>query len=237
MHINANMVQLADNALAQGYLAQPKTGRGPGIIVVQEWWGLNTQIKGVTHFLAQHGFVALAPDLYRGELAGHDEMDKAATLMNTLPVDAAAEDMAVAVDYLLALKATTGDAVGVIGFCMGGMLSLILAAHLGKKIKAVVPFYGFPKGDDEPNWNNLCATVQGHMANPDDSFPPDAARALETKLRQMGKAVQFTIHPAKHAFMNEENPLGHYDKALAQTLWPQVCDFFHQTLNPNQVET
>ena len=97
----------------EGYLAVPSAGSGPGLLVVQEWWGLVPQIKRVADRLASEGFVALAPDLYHGEIAEHTEMDKAAQLMTTLPTDRAARDMAGAIDYLLAHPAVTGDAVGV----------------------------------------------------------------------------------------------------------------------------
>jgi carboxymethylenebutenolidase len=198
--------------------------------VVQEWWGLNPQIKGVADRLAAEGFVALAPDLYHGELAQHDEMDKAGQLMSQMPPDRAARDMSGAVDYLAAHEAVTGDGIGVIGFCMGGMLSLILAAIRPDKVKAAVPFYGFPQGDSEPDWSKLEASVQGHMSANDDFFGPDLARALESKLQGMGKDVTFTIHDAGHAFMNETNALGTHDAALAAELWPKVIAFLKEKL-------
>src|SRR3954449_10563817 len=125
---------------ARGYLAVPASGSGPGVIVVQEWWGLNPQIKGVADRLAKEGFVALAPDLYRGELAQHDEMDKAGHLMSTLPMDRAARDMSGAVDYLAGHNAVTGDGLAVMGFCMGGGLSLVLGTLRPDRVKAVVPY-------------------------------------------------------------------------------------------------
>lgn len=214
---------------ASGHLATPDGGSGPGVIVIQEWWGLNEQLRGVADMLAGHGFVALAPDLYHGELAGHDEMDKAGELMTALPPDRAARDMSGAVDYLADHAATTGDGVGVVGFCMGGMLTFLLAAQRGDKVKAAVPFYGFPAGD-EPDWSGLTAVVRGHMANPDDFFSPEKARDLESRLQGMGKDVQLTVHDAGHAFMNETNAIGTYDSALAAELWPQVTSFLHDQL-------
>jgi len=200
------------------------------VLVLQEWWGLNDQIKGVADRLAEQGFVALAPDLYHGELAGHDEMDKAGQLMTELPPDRAARDMSGAVDYLVNHEATTGDGVGAIGFCMGGLMTMMITALRGDAVKASMPFYGFPAADGEPDWSGLTAVVRGHMANPDDFFTPDAARALEAKLQGMGKDVQFTIHEAGHAFMNETNALGTYDEALANDVWGQVYEFLHAQL-------
>lgn len=221
----------SNGTTAAGYLATPAGGRGPGVVVVQEWWGLDPGIKKMADRLADAGFVALAPDLYHGELAGHDEMDKAAHLMQTLPSDRAARDMSGAVDLLAGHETVTGEALGVVGFCMGGMLSLILAARRGDRIKAAVPFYGFPHGDDQPDWSGLTAAVQGHMAENDDFFPPDAARALEERLRGMGKDVTLTVHPGTgHAFMGPHNALGTLDQELADRIWPEVVAFLHQHL-------
>ncbi|MGA0418234.1 MAG: dienelactone hydrolase family protein, partial [Ilumatobacteraceae bacterium] len=111
-----------------GYLAESATGSGPGVIVVQEWWGLDSGIIQICDELAAAGFTAFAPDLYRGELAGHTEMDRAGELMAALPMDRAAADMSGAVDHLASLESTSGDGVAVIGFCMGGMLTFVLAA-------------------------------------------------------------------------------------------------------------
>jgi carboxymethylenebutenolidase len=216
---------------ASGYLATPPGGSGPGVIVVQEWWGLDPHLKQTVDRLASAGFVALAPDLFHGDLAGHDEMDKAAQLMTELPPDRAARDMSGAVDYLACHPSVTGERIGVVGFCMGGMLSLILAAHRGDRIGAAVPFYGFPQGDAEPDWSRLTAVVRGHMAENDDFFGPEAAKALESKLRDMGKDVSFTVHPGTgHAFMGPHNALGTLDQDLADQLWPEVVAFLHDTL-------
>ncbi len=215
---------------ASGHLAVPLSGSGPGVIVIQEWWGLNPQIKGVADMLAEHGLVALAPDLYHGELAGHDEMDKAGHLMDSMPADRAARDMSGAVDYLASHPAVTGSGIGVVGFCMGGLLTFILAANRGDKIKAAVPFYGFPQGDQVPDWSDLTAAVRGHMSDPDDYFPPAAAKALEAQLQAMGKDVVIEVHPAGHGFMNEENPMGTLDEGLAAELWPATIEFFQSQL-------
>jgi carboxymethylenebutenolidase len=181
--------------------------------------------------LAAAGFTALAPDLYHGELAGHDEMDKAAALMGALPPDRAARDMSGAVDFLLADPGTPGGAVGVVGFCMGGMLALLIAANRGDAVAAAVPFYGFPSGDSEPDWSGLRAVVRGHMAEHDDFFGPEAAGALEAKLQGLGKDVTLTVHPGTgHAFMGPHNALGTLDESLAARIWPEVTSFLHAQL-------
>jgi carboxymethylenebutenolidase len=216
---------------ASGYLATPPGGRGPGVLVIQEWWGLDASLKQMADLLASAGFVALAPDLYHGQVAGHTEMDKAAHLMQSLPADRAGRDMSGAVDYLAGHKAVTGTGIGVVGFCMGGMLSFIIAANRGDKVKAVVPFYGFPQGDAEPDWSKLSASISGHMAENDSFFPPAAARALEAKLRGMGKDCTLTVHPGTgHAFMGPHNALGTLNETLAAQIWPDVTAFLKKTL-------
>lgn len=227
-----DIVEFASNGTeASGYLALPEGGRGPGVIVVQEWWGLDSGTKEMTDRLAAAGFVAFAPDLYRGELAGHTEMDKAGELMSSLPADRAARDMSGAVDYLADHEATTDDGIGVVGFCMGGMLTFILAALRPDKVKAAVPFYGFPQGDDQPDYSRIEASIQGHMAEHDDFFPPDAARALEARLHELGKDATITVHPGSgHAFMAPHNALGTQDLELYARVWPVAVGFLHEHL-------
>ena len=225
-------VSFASNGdTADGYLAKPASGTGPGVIVIQEWWGLVPQIRRTCDRLAAEGFVALAPDLYHGDIAGHTEMDKAAKLMSTLPMDRAARDMRGAVDYLIARDDVQGDKVGIVGYCMGGMLTLVLAANEGDKIAAAAPYYGAPLGENAPDWSNLSASVRGHYAENDDFFPPEAINALQSELQGMGKDVQFTVHPGTgHAFCNEENALGTHDPGVTDRCWSDTVAFLHQKL-------
>jgi carboxymethylenebutenolidase len=217
---------------ASGYLVRPDGGSGPGVLVIQEWWGLDSGIKEMADRLGVAGFVALAPDLYHGELAAHDEMDKAGQLMQSMPPDRAARDMSGAIDYLAGLDAVTGRGIGVVGFCMGGMLSFLIAAGRPDKVTAAVPFYGFPQGDMEPDWSKMTATIRGHMAAHDDYFGPEAAAALEAKLRGMGKDVTLTVHPGTgHAFMAPHNALGTLNEEVASVIWPQVVSFLHEQLD------
>ena len=221
----------SDGDKASGYLATAKEGAGPGMIVVQEWWGLDSYITGVCDELAAEGITALAPDLYHGEVAKHTEMDKANELMNSLPPDRAARDMAGAVNYLLGHEAVRGHSVGAVGYCMGGMLALILAGQQGDKIGAVVAYYGFPTGEMEPDWSNLTAPVLAHIAENDDFFPPDAAHALEDKLAKMGKDVTFHHYPGTgHAFALEHNALGTHDADAARQAWVRTLEFLRKHL-------
>ena len=228
----AETVEFRSNGhVVSGYLATPSSGSGPGVLVIQEWWGLDSGIKEMTDRLGSAGFVALAPDLYHGALAAHDEMDKAAELMQKMPPDRAARDMSGAIDYLAAHPAVQGRGIGVVGFCMGGMLSFLIAANRPDKITAIVPFYGFPQGAMEPDWSTLKASVRGHMAEHDTFFGPEAARALEAKLQGLGKDVTMTVHPGTgHAFMAPHNALGTLDARLAAEIWPGVVSFLHGKL-------
>jgi len=226
------MVSFASNGdQADGYLAIPASGSGPGVLVLQEWWGLVPQLKSVADRLAAEGFVALAPDLYHGDIAEHDEMDKASHLMTSLPMDRAARDMGGAVAYLRAHPAVSRDQIGALGYCMGGMLTLLVATQQGDKFGAVAPYYGAPLGDG-PDWSNLSAPVRGHFAEHDDFFPPAAIKELEQKLRAMGKDVEFEVHPGTgHAFCNEENPLGTHDAVLTDKCWASTIDFLRRQLS------
>jgi carboxymethylenebutenolidase len=215
----------------EGYLAMPASGAGPGLLVLQEWWGVVPQIKRCADRLAAEGFVALVPDLYRGEIAEHTEMDKAAQLMTTLPPDRAARDMGGAVDYLIAHEATTGKAIGAIGFCMGGLMTLLVAAQQGDKIAAAAPFYGAPLGDGGPDWSGLTAVVRGHFAETDDFFPPEAVKALEADLQKLGKDVEFKVYPGTgHAFCNEENPIGTHNEEAAEESWRAAVAFLKENV-------
>ena len=225
------MVDFTSNGdTARGYLAGD---RGPGVLVVQEWWGLNPQIKGVTDRLAGEGFVALAPDLYRGELAGHDEMDKAAQLMTALPMDRAARDMSGAVDYVAARSGVSGDGVGAVGFCMGGGLVLRLGTLRPDKIKAVVSYYGVLGFDDEgaPDWSKLQAAVLGNYGDKDDFFPAAKAEALAAGLRSLGKSVDVKIYPGRgHAFANEDDVFGTFSPDDERDTWQRTVSFLHEQL-------
>jgi carboxymethylenebutenolidase len=139
--------------------------------------------------------------------------------------------MSGAVDFLANHTAVTSKGIGVVGFCMGGMLAFMIAANRPDKVKAVVPFYGFPQGPMEPDWSTLQAKVQGHMAEKDDYFKPEAARALEAKLRAMGKDCTITVHSGTgHAFMATHNALGTHNPDLAKQIWPKVTAFLHENL-------
>ena len=165
--MNGQMVNFPVNgSQAAGYLAEAKSGKGTGVLVLQEWWGLVPQIKGICDRLADQGFTALAPDLYHGESAQHTEMDKAGELMTTLPPERAARDMSAAIDYLLSHDSCSSEQAGVIGFCMGGMLTLLITAQEGNRVAVAAPYYGAPLGDPSVNWDGLTAVSYTHLTLP-----------------------------------------------------------------------
>lgn len=223
-----NVTFPSNGGQAYGYLALPESGRGPGLVVIQEWWGLTDHIVDVCDRLAAEGFVALAPDLFGGRTT-HDA-DEAGTLMAELPVDQAARDLSGAVDFLVTHGAVTGNAVGTVGFCMGGGFVLQLAALAGDKVKAAVPYYGVFK--QQPDLTGIRAAVQGHYGEQDAFYPAEQARTLEKQLREEPgvSEVEFFYYPAGHAFHNDENLIGTYQPAEAQQAWRRTVDFLRRTL-------
>jgi carboxymethylenebutenolidase len=214
-----------------GYLAVPDAGSGPGVIVIQEWWGLNDQIREVCDRFAAEGFVALAPDLYRGELTTFSEPDEAAKLMMALNLERAAKDMAGAVDYLVAHPAVSSRGVGVIGFCVGGGLALWLATLRPDEVDAVAPFYGLiPWAAAQPDYSRLSAPVQGHYAEQDDFAGPPAVEALREQLAEHGADAEFFLYPGtEHAFANHQRPEVFHPEH-AETAWQRVVKFFREHL-------
>lgn len=209
---------------AHGYLAVPDGGSGPGLVVIQEWWGLTSHIKSLADRFAAEGFVALAPDLYGGATT-HDA-GEAQKLMQQLPESQAVTELAGAVDYLLSRPETTGKAVGAIGFCMGGGFVLQLAAEQGAKVNAAVAFYGVLQS--EPDFSRLTAAVQGHFGEKDDFVPLEKVREVEGLIaQQSGKEAEIHLYPAAHAFLNDENLLGTYDPEQAGIAWGRAVSFLH----------
>jgi carboxymethylenebutenolidase len=210
---------------AHGYLAVPPSGSGPGVIVIQEWWGLTAHIGSIADRLARAGFVALAPDLYGGTTT-HDA-DEAGALMQALPLDRAARDLAGAVDYLLARPETTGSTVGAIGFCMGGRFVLTLAAQQGDRASAAVAFY--PVGPDLPDMSGVTAAVQLHVGAEDAFLPLEGSHGIAGKVASESKVTpEVHEYPAGHAFVNDENLLGTYDPDQAEAALARAVAFLKE---------
>ncbi len=209
-----------------GYLAEPEKGSGPGVVVIQEWWGLVDHIKDVCDRFAAEGFVALAPDLYHGKTT--KSPDEAGKLMMALRIDEAERDLSAAVEYLSTLDSTTSQKVGVVGFCMGGALSLYTATK-NPNIGACVVFYGgHPKV--KPDLPNLQAPVLGLYAEKDRSVTPAAVHELERQLKSLGKQIEVKIYPgADHAFFNDTRPEV-YNAEAAADAWQRTVAFLREHL-------
>lgn len=224
-------VEYPSNAhTGMGYLARPEgAGPFPGVIVIQEWWGLEEHIKDVARRFAAEGFVALAPDLYHGEVA--TEPDEARKLAMAMDRERAAKEIDGAIAYLRGLRYVEPKQVGVIGFCMGGGLALVLGTRRPDAVKAVVAAYGvIPWPDAQPDYSRLDAAVQGHVAEQDDFFTPEAARQLESQLKELGKAVEFHHYSGVgHAFFNEDRPEVHHPES-ADLLFERSVSFFRRIL-------
>jgi carboxymethylenebutenolidase len=221
------MIEFKSNGgVAQGYLSVPESGVGPGVVVIQEWWGLVPHIKDVADRFAAEGFVALAPDLYHGDVARSP--DEAGKMMMALNIAQTEKDLRGAVQYLLDDEATTGDSVGTVGFCMGGALSLY-AASKNPRVGACVVFYGIhPKV--EPDFDNLRAPVLGIFAEKDNFVTPDVVRALEETMREHGKAIETHTYPdTDHAFFNDTRPEV-YDADASADAWRRTMEFLRANL-------
>jgi carboxymethylenebutenolidase len=210
----------------RGYLAIPPRGRGPGVVVLQEWWGLVDHIREVCDRLAREGFVALAPDLYRGESTVDPGV--AGRLMMELEIPRAARDLQAAVNALVNHEAVNGGRVAALGFCMGGQLALY-AASLSPRISAVVDCYGV-----HPNvrvdYASIRAAVMGVFAERDAYVPPETAHQLEADLRAAGVRTEFIVFPGvDHAFLNDTRP-DVFDAASAQRAWGRILSFLRAGL-------
>jgi carboxymethylenebutenolidase len=224
------MIEFPSNGTAgQGYLAVPGSGTGPGVVVIQEWWGLVPHIQDVCDRFAAEGFVALAPDLYRGTKLSTTEPDEAGKEMMALALDRAGRDMSGAVDEVA--RRCSGAGVGVVGFCMGGGLALVLACQRPDAVQACVPFYGIiPWPDAQPDYSALRAAVLGHIAEKDEYFTPAAAAELESQLRALGKEAEFHVYPGTdHAFFNDSRPEVH-DAEASRLAWDRTLEFLRARL-------
>lgn len=223
------MVEYPSNGhTAQGYLAVPSSGSGPGVVVIQEWWGLVPHIKDVADRLAREGFTALVPDLYHGETT--TEPDEAAKLMMAMSMDAAARDMGGAVQFLLDDDRASGDAAGTVGFCMGGGLALCLAA-LRPEVRACVVYYGvIPWPDAKPDFSKIKARILGHFAGKDGFAGPEQVQQLLDELKASGVDAEFSTYPeAEHAFFNDARPEVHR-AGDAQLSWDRTLAFLRREL-------
>ncbi len=220
MPSDGKMIEITrlDGATLPAYLATPEGGeRAPAVVVIQEWWGLNEQMKATADRLAQAGYRALVPDLYRGKVAA--DGDEANHMMTGLDwADACDQDIKSAVAFLK----ESGAKVGVLGFCMGGALTILAAVHL-PELDAAVCFYGIPPAEAvDPG--KIAVPFLAHFAVDDDWCTPAAVNGLEATLKAVEVPHTIFRYDAKHAFFNETRPEV-YDRESAEQAWQRSLDF------------
>jgi carboxymethylenebutenolidase len=209
---------------ASGELALPAgDARGPAVVVIQEWWGVNDQIKRVAENWAAEGAVALAVDLYRGKVIEIGQGGAAGEAMNSLDRVRAMADLGGAIEYARAHARTNGRVV-VTGYCMGGAFSFA-AAYTFRDLSAVIPFYGLPPPGGD--WNKVEAPIQAHFASKDGWAKPDGAREIQATLKKLGKTMELHVYEADHAFCNERRP-DVYNAGACAEAWSRATAFVKQ---------
>jgi carboxymethylenebutenolidase len=206
-----------------GYLATPKSGKGPAVVVIQEWWGLVRHIENLCDRFADEGFLACAPDLFHGKTT--KSPDEAGKLVMELDAERAANEIAAAGAYLLSRPECSSKTYGVVGFCMGGGLAKFVATR-DANVGAAISFYGgFKKVDAK--WENLQAPLILIAAENDKGLAA-SERELADKLQKLGKNVQYKLYPnAEHAFFNDTRPEVYNAEASADA-WRTTLDFFRE---------
>lgn len=215
----------ADGKDSKGYLAKAGRDHAPGVIVIQEWWGLQDQIKGICDRLARAGYEALAPDLYGGVTVDYHDSAKADREMSSLDfLDATDNIVKGAAQYL----SRSGVKVGLTGFCLGGAVTILGAVRVSE-IAAACCFYGIPpKEATDPAM--IGVPFEGHFANSDDWCTPAAVDALEATLKTAKVKGKIHRYDAEHAFMNEQRTV--HDRAAAELAWGRMLEFWKAHLSP-----
>lgn len=213
-----------DGGDARGYLANAARGDAPGVVVIQEWWGLQDQIKALVDRFALAGFDALAPDLYKGVVVPYHDSERANKEMMSLNfIEETDQTVRGAAQYL----SRSGAKVGIAGFCMGGAVAVIAAARI-PELAAAVSFYGLPP-EQAAKPADVRIPLQGHFANKDGFISPSAVNAFETALKTAKKEFEFFRYDADHAFVNEQRMAVH-DRHAAELAWGRATAFLHKRL-------
>jgi carboxymethylenebutenolidase len=227
MQIVTQMIEYASDAgVTPGYLAQPeREGQYPGLIAIQEWWGLVPHIKDVAERFAKQGFIALAPDLYHGQSAA--EPDEARKLAMELDRQRAVKEIVAAISYLQGLPQVSPKKIGVVGWCMGGSLTIATAAA-SPQVGAAVAFYGMPAD------LNIVADIRGPLlglyGEHDHSIPPERVHQFQAALEKADVVHEVHIYPgAEHAFFNDTRPQI-YNPDAAQDAWERTLDWLRRYL-------
>ena len=208
-----------DGKETTGYLAQAARADAPGVVVIQEWWGLQEQIKGICDRFALAGFDALAPDLYNGVVVPYHDSAAAGKEMGSLNfIDATEQNVRGAAQFLK----RNGAKVGITGFCLGGVVAVIGAAKI-PELSASVPFYGIP-GENVVKPADVRIPLQGHFALKDTWITPPMVDAFEAGLKAAGKTFEIHRYDADHAFVNEQRAPVH-DRKAAEQAWDRATAF------------
>jgi carboxymethylenebutenolidase len=209
---------------AQGYLSEARDPKAPGVVVIQEWWGVQGQIKGVCDRLAEAGFHALAPDLFGGKVVPYHDPAAGEAAMGALDFRASTDEaVRGAVRYLKA----RGGKVGLAGFCMGGAVTIVGAAHI-PELDAAVCFYGLPP-ESVAAPKDIRVPLQAHFASQDDWCTPAAVDDFERKLRAAGKTFEIHRYQGEHAFMNSDRKEV-YGAEAARLAWDRCLQFLRKNL-------
>ena len=203
-----------------GYLATPPGGRGKGLIVVQEYWGLVDHIKDLAERFAKAGYVALSPDLYHGKTT--KSPDEAGKMLMALNIAEAGKDMKGAAKYLLSNPEVTSKRVGIVGFCMGGQLAMYAGMEYPESIAAVVDFYGIHPAV-KIDAKRVRVPILGHFGKKDHSVSEESVRTLATSIEAAGGSFEYHYYDAGHAFFNDTRPV--YSERDAKTAWHRTLDF------------
>lgn len=227
-HQNVSFPSAQDTAY--GYLCLPPEKKGPGLIVIQEWWGLTDHIANMTDRFASEGFVSLAPDLYGGPTT-HDSSE-ANEMMQNLPVEVGVKRLKGAIDFLLSQDSVTSKTIGVVGFCMGGGFAILLSNEAGSQVGATVAFYGLFTSPTPPPLHGIKSPILGHFGDQDSYASVEKAKDIQQQIMdQSGIRMDLQIYPgAGHAFMNDENLLGTYDPALSKIAWEKTINFLKENI-------
>lgn len=209
------------------FLAQPEgTGPFPALVVIHEWWGINDQIKDVTKKFAQEGYVALAVDLYRGEIT--TDAGEARKLSQRLPKSRAIQDMLAALSYLQKQPIVIKNKIGSIGWCMGGGYSLQMAIN-SSELAACVIYYGRLETDEE-QLKRITSPVIGFFGEEDSAIPVESVKSFQETMKNLGKKVEIHIYPgAGHAFANPTRSSAYRPKAT-EDAWSKTLTFLQESL-------
>lgn len=224
---NGEMIEFAvGSGTAPGYLARPASGTGPGLVVLQEWWGLVDHIKDVVDRFSAEGFVALAPDLYHGDSTTNP--DDAGRKMMALDIERAGRDVAAAVAHLQGLDAVSPKKVATMGFCMGGQLALQAAVEHGDTVSCAVDFYGIHP-NVQLDFAKLKVPVLAHFGRSDEFVNEEAANGLVEAVRGAGGQIDPHFYETGHAFFNDARPEA-YDQASAGVAMTRTLEFLRAQL-------